>query len=461
MVERQINKLDRALIDRAYAGRGSRPYDPVLLLKMVLYQYLIGNLSPAQWCREAEFNEVMQWLGRGYTPARRTWYDFRDRVGKFIELLHEQIVDIAIQEELLDPAEGAQDGTTVAACASRHRMVKQATLQEHQAILNNVLQGRCETPPQWVPKTESGRLDLARRMEQATVELEQRIAKNAAKPSGKRKDPAQIKVSLSDPTAPLGRDKMKVYRPLYTTQYMVALKSRLVMSYGVEADVTDAGTLLPLIDKTQALVGGRLKTVLADAAYCTIVDLRGCRERNVELLAPVQSNPFTAAKQAAKTASQIPRDEFKWNEEEQCYRCPAGHRLNYDSRSRKQRHSNHQLWEYRYRCDPDHCQACPLAASCLRPGSRSRMIKRLEGCELLDEQRAKMSLPETRKRYRLRGQTVELAYADSKGNRRQREFHGRGLTRVRTETGLMVVAQNLFRIDRMQHDQQNPAKSQK
>jgi transposase len=71
----------------------------------------------------------MRWLGRGYAPARRTWYDFRDRVGKFIEDLHKQVVARAL-ELGLDPAVGVQDGTTVAACASRHRMVNRATLEK-------------------------------------------------------------------------------------------------------------------------------------------------------------------------------------------------------------------------------------------------------------------------------------------------------------------------------------------
>lgn len=55
-----------------------------------------------------------------------------------------------------------------------------------------------------------------------------------------------------------------------------------------------------------------------------------------------------------------------------------------------------------------------------------------------------MSDSEVQSRYRLRGQTVELAYADSKHNRRLDRFHGRGIDRVRAETGLMVVAQNLL-----------------
>jgi transposase len=458
LVERQVNQLDRAAIDRAYRGRGSTPYDPVPLLKMVLYQYLKGNQSPAAWFEEAKRNHAMQWLGRGYTPARRTWYEFRDRAGAYIDSLHAQLMGRSLDAGLLDPSVGVQDGTTIAALASRHRMVNQATLQKRAAQLAQVREGTFEEElPGWVPPTERGQQDLADRMAKATQVLDERIAQNAKKPSDKRKDLAKIKVSLSEPIAPLGRDKLKVFRPLYTVQYVIAPHSYLIMAYGCEAQATDAGTLAPMIDKTQAAVRGQLQTMLADSAYCSILDLQACRDRSVELLAPVQENAFTAAKRNSKPTVQIPRDKFTWDETQKVYRCPEGHPLNYTDRARKQRAGGHSLWEYRYRCDPLHCGACPLAKSCLRPGAGARTLKRLEGQELLDAQRAKMALPENQARYRLRGQTVELGYADMKGNRRVTRFHGRGLSRARAETGLMVMAHNILRLDRLERAAQNPA----
>lgn len=427
---------------------------------MVLYQYLKGHQSPATWYEEAQLNDAMRWLGRGYVPARRTWYDFRDRAGAFIEQVHEQIIGRALDEQLLDPTVGIQDGTSIAACASRHRMVNQPTLNKRFEQLTNIVHGECDDkPPNWVPPTESGRLELVERMKQASAVLAERIAKNAERPSDKRRDPKKIQVSLSDPIAPLGRDKQKVFRPLYTVQYVVAPVSDLIMSYGCKPDVTDVGTLTPMIDRTQRIVRGRLQTMMADAAYCSIVDLQDCRARDVELLAPVQANSFTESKAKAKAKegpAQIPRTEFDWDEQEQCYRCPGEHRLDYAGRSRKKRHSGHQLWESRYRCDPVHCRSCPLAAQCLRPGSASRMIKRLEGQELLDAQRTKMNDPEVQEHYRLRGQTVERAFADSKGNRSLTRFHGRGLSRARAETGLMVVTQNLLRLNRLERISTTP-----
>ena len=74
----------------------------------------------------------------------------------------------------------------------------------------------------------------------------------------------------------------------------------------------------------------------------------------------------------------------------------------------------------------------------------------MEGQELLDAQREKMEQEDVKLRYNLRGQTVELGFADAKGNRRFDRYHGRGLRRARAETGLLVLAQNVLTLDRIQ-----------
>ena len=189
----------------------------------------------------------MQWLGRGYAPARRTWYDFRDRVGDGVLQLHQQLIEKAMEQGLLDPEIGVQDGTSVAACASRHQMVNRETLGRRRELLQELIDQTKPPPdplPGWVPPTDSGRENLADRMQAAAEILDERIAKNAARPGGKRKDPSKIQVSLTDPVAPLGRDKMNVFRPMYTVQYVVEPVSRLILSYSCDPVVTDTGTLI-------------------------------------------------------------------------------------------------------------------------------------------------------------------------------------------------------------------------
>lgn len=461
MVERQINAIDRRPVDDAYAGVGKTAYDPIVLLKMVLYQLLLGNHSPATWYAEAARNTTMKWLGRGYQPARSVWYDFRDRVGKFIEQLHHQLVNSAIDQGHLDPSTGALDGSTVAACASRHRMVNSATLAKRHATLQRLLDGQeldLSEIPLWVPPTLTGRADLLGRMERAAEVLRHRLQQNDARRSDRRKDPDKIVVSLSDPDAPLGLDKRKTYRPLYTIQRMVDPVSYLTISYTCEAATGDVGMLAPMIDKTQQIVGGRLKQVLADGGYCTILDVWDSIDRNVELFAPVSASGTSRRSKSRSGEPQISREQFQFNAQSNHYVCPRGEILPYKNREVRPRTGDRQLNQFRYQCDGTICNACPLAGACLS-GKGGRMIKRTEGEELLEAQREKMQTESAKKLYARRGQSVELVFADDKGNRRHDRFHGRGLARVRAETGLLTLARNLFRLDKLQQSASNPEKT--
>lgn len=421
---------------------------------MVLYQYLKGRRSPASWVEEASLNEAMQWIGFGYTPARRTWYEFRDRLGGAIEDLHEQSVRRGIQEGVVDPTTGVQDGTFIAACASRHRMVNQAKLQKRQECLAAVMQGTFDTQegvPKWVPPTFSGREDLAKRMKVAEKVLADRIAQNEAKTKSKRKDSARITVSLTDPEAPLGRDKLKTYRPLYTIQYVVDPVSHMTIAYQCDASTSDAGTLAPMIDKTQAIVDGQLEAMLADGGYCSILDLRDVQERGVDLLAPVPANGSTLKRKSASGSEQIPRERFAYDVASNTYTCPAGSVLKFQYREKKERQGNRVLMQSCYQCPQSLCDGCPLAGDCLG-GVSARKIKRLEGEELLEAQKEKMEQEDIKARYRLRGQTVERSFGDAKGNRLVVRFHGRGLARAKAETGLLVLAQNLLLLDKLERN---------
>jgi len=171
---------------------------------------------------------------------------------------------------------------------------------------------------------------------------------------------------------------------------------------------------------------------------------------DIELLAPVQSSSFTETKKKLNGSDSNNRDQFTWDEAEQSYHCPAGHKLHYKGKERKPRHNGRSVVQHRYHCSPLHREGCPLANGCVRNESRGRTIKRLEGQDLLDAQREKMDLEEVKDRYQLRGQTVERGFADAKGNRQFHRYHGRELSPARTKTGLLVLAQNLLILDRLQ-----------
>jgi hypothetical protein len=99
---------------------------------------------------------------------------------------------------------------------------------------------------------------------------------------------------------------------------------------------------------------------------------------------------------------------------------------------------------WRYRCPPAHGQGCPLQARCTKTPATGGAATRQEHEELIEVLRARMAQAEAQALYRLRKQTVELVNAAVKQHRKLRRFSGRGLARVRSEVGLIVLAHNLL-----------------
>jgi transposase len=448
-------------LNQCYAGVGSLAYRPDLMLKMVLYENLEGRRSPAQWKRDIPINDALRWLGQGIQPSRSALYNFRDRMDTAVFALHAAAIRQAMAEGFTTAEHGVLDGTSIRACASRHHLAHaerlRKRLEELSAAVERDAAGQpVESRPYWMAATPVGRQGQLQRYRRAEVQLADRLARNQERPKDKRLPCKKVRVSLSDPEAPPGRDKEKVFCPLYTVQFVVAPDSLLILSFDVFAQPTDAGTLPPMLDRTFVVTGRMLVQIDTDAGYCSVLDLQACQARGVQLVAPVQENDFTARKRAHAENPQIGKDQFQWLPEEQTYACPKGHRMNYKGRERKRRRDDQTVVQHRYHCPAEHCRTCPLRTRCVRNPEKGRTVKRLEGEELIEAHKAFMSTPEAKKAKRLRGSVIERCFGDAKEHRNLRRLHGRGLERVKAEVGLVVLAQTALTLERLRRKAANP-----
>ena len=448
LIDEAVDRLDLTPLLASYAGVGSKAHRPDLMLKIVLYEIQTGHPSPAQWARDACDRRCLQWLGLGIAPLRNRWYVFRDRVGPLLETFNSQVLRWAMAQGITTARQGSLDGSTIAANASRHRLVNLARLQRRLEELDRVIAAdkTGQDPgviPAWMTRHPATRRRQRYRFGQAHRQLLKQHARNARRSRDQRQDPDKIVISLSDVEAALGRDKEKVFRPLYTLQVVQDTASPLILGYELFAQATDAGTLMPMRQRVRDLTGVWLERILADAGYASALDLFDCARAGVDLYAPYQENDRTPQRRSKQPRRQIPKSQFVWLPAEQTYVCPQGHRLNQISREQRRRAEERSVELTTYRCPKEHCQACPLVKRCTG-SAHGRTIKRNEHEDLIMAHQAKMNTPEAKAIYRQRGQTVELRFADAKTHRGLRRFSGRGLERARIEVGLRVLSHNLL-----------------
>jgi hypothetical protein len=296
---------------------------------------------------------------------------------------------------------------------------------------------RAVAAPGWMAKTPRGRKQQQQRMTRAQAQMQARQARNKAKRKSKQADSKKIVVSLSDPEAIPGRDKEEVYRPLYNIQLVDDLDSPFVLGYEVYAQQNDAGLLGPMAERSRELVGHTVDTMLADTAYSGGADLAEAETAGVQLYAPLAESDPAKAKQFPKTM-------FRWDAAEPSYECPQGHRLEYERSSHCQRSGTESILLHFYRCEAEHCRACPVRTRCTPNPEKGRTVSRSEHEDLIEALRDRMKTPEAKELYRLRSRTVELVNADWKEHRHLRRFNGRGRSRARCQVGVIVLSHNLL-----------------
>ncbi len=439
-------------------------YAPDLMLKIVLYETHQGHLSPARWARDVRDSDALRWLGQGIQPSRSALYDFRDRLSEPVFEMHAQVIRQAIAEGLTAAKNGVLDGTSTRACASRHQLVNEdkltKRLHELNAAMTQDAAGQSiESRPRWMAETPKGRLAQLERYRLAGDELAERLAKNEERPKDKRLPRKKVKVSVTEPEAPLGRDKEKVFGPMYTTEFVVDTASLLILSFDVFAQVTDAGTLAPMLDRTEEVTGDMLVQISTDAGYVSLLDLQECQKRNVRLVGPMGENDFTEQKRAQAGPACIGKDQFEWLPVEGTYRCPEGHKLDYKGREQKRRREGNTVTQHRFHCPAEHCRACPLRERCVRNPEKGRTVKRLEGEELTEAHKKWMKTDEAKAANRLRGSVIERCFGDAKKHRQLRCLHGRGLRRAKAEIGLVVLVQTALRLARLRKNDGSPCEN--
>ena len=382
------------------------------------------------------------------------------------------MIRTAIAEKRTDASTASLDGSFVEANASRHRLLSLKTVEQRleqldQEIAKTEAAGANEPQPQAVAETsadetvETGvvleaiaahpeaepnqptpttqappaeptatedlpcsfmaKTKRGKKRQRAQYRKAQEILKelnkiNARRRKDKRKKSEQVRVAIGDPNAPFGRDKMKVFRPLYNLQTMTDVETDFVFAFSLTPTLSDSGHLVPMINLTAEATERVLTIVLTDSGYPSGEDLAECETRKVEVFAPWNENSFTAEKRAqAGENGPIRKDEFTWDPTIPGYRCPQGNPLTYRELHHENKKANGDSVPLEiYQADAADCKECPLKARCVHGSSGARTVRRQPHEDLIDEMRERMKTPEGKALYRQRGCTVERRFADMK-----------------------------------------------
>ncbi len=132
--------VDTLEVDGFYApyegdGRRNSPYDPRMLLKVLVYAYASGVFSSRKIARKLEEDVAFRVLGAGNFPDHRTVNRFRQEHLEEFAGIFGQVVKLAREMKLIGMGTLAIDGTKVRANASKRKGMSYGRMKEEERKL--------------------------------------------------------------------------------------------------------------------------------------------------------------------------------------------------------------------------------------------------------------------------------------------------------------------------------------
>ncbi|MEE8305200.1 MAG: IS1182 family transposase [Candidatus Tectomicrobia bacterium] len=313
-----VEELDLSPFYTAYEGDGRRkmPYEPSMMLKVLIYAYATGVFSSRQIARKLEEDVAFRILGAGNFPRHRTICAFRQRHLNDFKALFTQVVQVARATGLVRLGTVSIDGTKVKANASKHKAMSYKRLKQEEVRLSEEIKSLCGEAVQ-VDELEDARFGVDRRGDElpeelrhrqgrlekiraakARLEAEQREADRARgrhaddgrkPPSGrgapfKRDFGVPEDVAQSNFTDPESRimNTKDGFQQCYNGQLVVDDEFQLIVGNELTANASDHNMLIGLLDGLKETLEDQPERLLADAGYRKEDDFEALESRDID-----------------------------------------------------------------------------------------------------------------------------------------------------------------------------------
>ena len=301
-ISETVDRLDLKAFYRRYEGDGRRkqPFDPRMMVKVLLYGYATGTFSSRKLSRKLEEDVAYRVLAAGNFPAHRTIADFRQLHGHEFQELFIQLLEIAREAGMIRLGSVAVDGAKVKANASKHKAMSYGRMKQEKKRLGREIRdlttraGREDAEEDRIygedkrgdelPEELRRREDRRVRIEAAMDRLKARQAeedrqkgrhqgdgrksprggRNFKREFGEPEEKAQD--NFTDPESRIMKSKGS-FQQCYNSQIAVEEGTQLIVATGVTQKAGDNGELLKILDKTASNTGQKPERVLADAGY--------------------------------------------------------------------------------------------------------------------------------------------------------------------------------------------------
>jgi transposase len=250
-------------------GRHGRPsYDPLMLLKIVLYGYMVGLNSSREIEQACVERLDFRFLTGGLMPSFSTITKFRAERMEALSKLFPQILSVAVRDELVEMRDVAFDGTKILANASKRKAMSYERMCSKVQILHEEIQAlKVERRTATVRRQKEIETELGFKRERFAKIQEERFALEDHHKQQTGKEPKGTdQRNFTDPESRIMK-KGSGFEQCYNAQAAVDKSNQIIVGAFVTQACNDKQQLAPLVECIVEQVGVLPDRGLADAGF--------------------------------------------------------------------------------------------------------------------------------------------------------------------------------------------------
>ena len=285
-----VDALELRAFYAPYEGDGRRnaPYEPSMVVKVLIYAYATGVFSSRAIARKLEEDVAFRVLAAGNFPQHRTICEFRRRHLEDFERMFVEVVRVAREMGVVRFGTLSVDGTKVRANASKRKAMSYGRMLQEEARLKEEIEGLLERAGA-VDGEEDERYGEEMRGDELPAELQRREKRLAAIAAAKaRLEAAQragddargrtpgqgrnpkggrpykraygepepkAQSNFTDPESRIMNTSTEGFQQCYNAQTAVDEAHQIIVATQVGAQASDQGRLMPLLRGERQLRG--------------------------------------------------------------------------------------------------------------------------------------------------------------------------------------------------------------
>ena len=413
-------------LDMDQSRVGNSSYDPVAMLKLLVYGYTYGFRSSRKLERAVHHNVSFMWLVGGLRPDHKTISEFRRNNRGVLRRALKEAARVCLRLGLIEGNTLFVDGTKIRANASlsnawdkrRCKRALEAIDRRIESILNECDRTDAQEHAQGSLVHMGEELSNQRKLRDRVAGILQELQQSG-----------RSSLNTTDPDSIRTRSGRGAHAG-YSAQIAVDDKNGLIANADVVAKSEDQGQFAEQVQSATETLGKQPESAVADAGYYNPQELKKVHEQGTSVVVPSPIHNIQ------KPGDRYHREGFTYDRERDEFTCPEGHRLRSMGVHKKKHRKRYCIEDSRL------CLECRRFGTCTR-SRRGRWINRHIDEDLIQELAENYRSNEAL--YARRKTRVELPFGHIKANMNMSTLLMRGIQGARAEFGLMATSFNITR----------------